>query len=172
MPYPAYAAGAELTGADLSLSDLIGRTVFSATRDTAQSIATNTNPVVGNAISWETVEADLFGAWAAGNPTRWTAPFAGWWTLMGATAINAVASSAGLARFNAWFINGSLAVAGSNRIAAAPSNATATTNARTRAYLLAAGDYVELIAGQDSSGAVNSSTGSLRPYIQVQFSGN
>jgi hypothetical protein len=46
-----------------------------------------------------------------------------------------------------------------------------TVDARSIPRLMAVGDYVELIAGQNSGQALDTATGSYRPYISITYSG-
>ncbi|MFD8075799.1 hypothetical protein ACFV3E_24480 [Streptomyces sp. NPDC059718] len=171
MAYPQWAAGQTITAGGLNLSDLIGRDVFKATRDTNQSISSNATPQAANVLSWETVELDLLAGWSASSPTRWTCPIAGWWKLAGAVAFNGTATT-GNVRGCGWFVNGAMPNGGQARLAASPPNVVSSANARTLSLALAVGDYIELAPSQDTGSALLTATGSPRPYISISFGGS
>ncbi|WP_125935275.1 hypothetical protein [Streptomyces sp. WAC 06738] len=160
--------GQTLTADRLNSGFLVGMLLFRATRDTNQAIATGNNPIVGNAISWETVELDDLGGWAVANPTRYTCRRAGWYELTGEVSLEA--STGGSVRGAAWYLNGSLVQAGhGNRITATPTNLVTVVSARTLNLMLAVGDYVELVAVQNSGAALNTGTGGGRPSMNVTY---
>lgn len=163
-------AGMRITAGRMYETDLIGRAVFMANRSTVQSIATGAENVA-NALSWNTIDLDVLGGWNAANPTRWTAPFTGWWTFQG--AVSFATSTSGIVREAVWFVNGSLASVGRSRPPqpSALGSGTLSVNARTFPYLLAAGDYVELVPAHNASAALNTATGSYRPYAAITYSG-
>ncbi|MGI5252768.1 hypothetical protein [Actinacidiphila glaucinigra] len=173
-------AGGRIQSGKTNQIFMIGAVVFSAVRSTAQTI-TRVTESSANAIQWDTIELDALGAWNASQPTRWTAPFAGWFTFAGATAFNAPASGSGVSpgvqRDALWFANGGNFIGARSRTFAASGGVPAagglalTIEARTRPKLLAAGDYVELVAVHDASASLATATGTLAPYMAVTYSG-
>ena len=149
---------------------LIGRVVFYATRAAAQSITTGA-PDPANALAWDTVDLNLLTGWDAGAATRWTCPLAGWWTLAGGVSFNA--STSGTIRESAWYRNGSLVTGGRSRpvVSSAITGASLTVAVRTIPILLAVGDYIQLVPGQDTGGALNTATGSAVPFMSATYSG-
>lgn len=170
MTYEPYYAGQRLTTSLLNESDRIGRPIFKATRDAAQSISSNATAQAANAISWDNVMVDLMGGWSAGNPTRWTAPKACYVTLLG--GVGFASSAAGTVRGASWFLNGAAFLAsGATPIANVPAAVVATADARALPVLLAAGDYIELIPVQNSGAALNTATPNGRPYAAILYGG-
>ncbi|MEU4091990.1 hypothetical protein [Streptomyces sp. NPDC026673] len=170
-------AGGRIQSGKTNQLYMIGAVVFMAVRSTAQTITTATESSA-NAIQWDTIQLDALGGWNASQPTRWTAPFAGWFTLAGATAFNGPASgSTGTQRDALWFANGTNFAGGRSRTFADADaiGATAlTVEARPFPKLLAAGDYIELVAAQTTTGTTTSiatATGTLAPYISITYSG-
>jgi hypothetical protein len=162
--------GMRTTADRLYETDLIGRLVFLANRGANQSISSG-GDTTANALKWDEVTLDIFGGWTAGQPTRWTCPRAGWWTFQGAVSFNS--STAGNVRECCWYVNGGLISMGRSH----PINMSGivsgalTVDARSIPRLMAVGDYVELIAGQNSGQALDTATGSYRPYISITYSG-
>ncbi|MFD5050883.1 hypothetical protein ACFWMH_10630 [Streptomyces tendae] len=163
--------GMRMTTDRLYETDLIGRVVFLANRNASQTISSG-GDTGSNALQWDAVDLDLLGGWNAGQPTRWTAPRAGWWTFQGAVAFNN--SSAGTIRECCWYVNGGLISMGRSRpiVSSSIANTALTVDARAVPRLMAVGDYVELIPAQNSGAAVDTATGSLRPYISITYSGS
>lgn len=172
MAYQPIAAGSSPSADALNLALLPGVLAFRAFLAASQNITSRSAEVVGDALAWDTVDLDRFGAWSASSPTRWTCPLAGWWALAGSIAYNA--SAGGTLREAVWFVNGSLAPAGR----AAPivssgisSAAAVTVEARTLPLLLSATDYVQLVPLQNSGGTLGTATGSPRPFMSATFAG-
>ncbi|MFG3323716.1 hypothetical protein ACGF3J_37295 [Streptomyces sp. NPDC048171] len=163
-------AGMRLTAARLYETDLIGRTVFLANRGTGQSISSGTDSA-SNAVQWDEVTFDVLGGWSAGQPTRWTCPRAGWWTFQGAVGFNS--STGGTVRECCWYVNGGLISMGRSHPINMSSIASGalTVDARAVPRLMSVGDYVQLVAGQNSGSALDTATGSYRPYISITYSG-
>lgn len=160
--------GQTLTADRLNSGFLVGMLIFRATRDTAQSISTNTNPVTSNALSWETIELDDLAGWSASNPTRYTCKRAGWYELGGDISVEG--STGGTVRGAAWLINGTLAQAGhGTRVTATPTNVVTVLAARALCVPLAVGDYVELVPVQNSGTALNTGTGGGRPSMNATY---
>ncbi|MYX36720.1 MULTISPECIES: hypothetical protein [unclassified Streptomyces] len=162
-------AGGRIQAGKTNQLYMIGALVFSALRSASQSIPTGTE-AVANALQWDTVQLDALAAWNSQQPTRWTAPFAGWWTLSGSIALNG--SAGGSTRDALWYINGSAPTAGRARTYAGTIVASPlTVEARTLPRLLAAGDYVELVPAHNAGAAVSTATGTYAPYMAVTYSG-
>jgi hypothetical protein len=164
-------AGQKLTSGTLNDIALCGVTTFRAYCNTAQVIANRATENVADAVIWDTIDLDLFGAWSSGAGTRWTCPKAGWWTISGSIGFSG--SSAGTLREAIWFQNGALLGAG--RGVSVVSTAIATTaltaEARTLTVLCPVGDYIELIPLQNTGSTLALSGGSLRSYMTVTYSG-
>ncbi|MEU9654186.1 hypothetical protein AB0E00_35560 [Streptomyces sp. NPDC048110] len=161
--------GMRTTADRLYETDLIGRVVFLANRSTNQSISSGIDST-SNAIQWDAIDLDVLGGWEVGQPTRWTAPRAGWWTFQGAVGFNS--STGGTSRECSWWVNGGLISMGrAHPINNAISSGALTVDARSVPRLMAVGDYVELVASQNSGSALDTATGSYRPYISITFSG-
>ncbi|MEV6124866.1 hypothetical protein AB0M23_30900 [Streptomyces sp. NPDC052077] len=163
-------AGMRATADRLYETDLIGRLVFLANRETSQSFPSGAD-TAGNALIWDAIELDLLGGWDPAQPTRWTCRRAGWWTLQGATSFTE--STAGTVREVVWYVNGGAISKGRSRPVASNSiaNTSFTIDARSVPRLMSVGDYVELVPAQNTGAALTSSTGSNRPYITVTYSG-
>lgn len=162
-------AGMRATADRLYQTDLIGRLVFLANRGTNQTIPSGPD-TAAQAIQWDTVDLDVLGGWSAGQPTRWTAPRAGWWQLVGAVGFDA--STGGNTRECVWYVNGGGISMGrartfGNTMASVP----VTVEARTVPRLLQAGQYVELVAAHNAGVNVTTATGSYRPYIAITYVG-
>jgi hypothetical protein len=163
-------AGQTLTAGTLNASFQVGQLVFRATRDTAQSIATSTVATTANALSWETINYDDLTGWSSGDPTRYTPPVAGWYMCTGAGSF--ASSTAGVVRGVGWLTNGSLPDASGARPHATTAFASAALTAEARSVPFefnGTTDYVELAPFQDTGGALNTATGSVRPYIAVYY---
>lgn len=146
---------------------LPGRTVFRATRDDSQNVSSSTNPVVGDALVWQTIELNEMNGWTAGQPTRWTCPLSGWYLLSG--GVSFAGSTGGTVRAAGWFVNDAFYVSGHTRVAASPTNTFSALAARTIALPLSQGDHVQLAPGQNSGGTLATGGGGTRPFMQVAF---
>ncbi|MFC9847799.1 hypothetical protein ACFWFF_01615 [Streptomyces sp. NPDC060223] len=172
IPFPGWNPGMVMTADRLNSAALVGRVVFLATRDTAQSVPNSTdgNPVLSNAMIWESITLDDLGGWAAGSPTRYTCQLAGWYHLNG--GISYAFNATGL-RAACWFESGALVPGGHGARSQATSGAgVAAVNARSIPVLLGVGDYIELAPGQNSGAALNTSTASARPHMSITFTGH
>lgn len=163
-------AGMKTTADRLYDTDLIGRVVFLANRATNQSISSGADSVA-NALQWDEVSLDVLGGFDPAQPTRWTAPRAGWWTLQGAASFNQ--ATGGTTRECCWYVNGGLISMGRSRpiVSGGIANAPLTVDARSIPRLMSAGDWVQMVPAQDSGAALNTATGSFRPYISITYSG-
>ncbi|MFM9634389.1 hypothetical protein ACKI10_43410 [Streptomyces galilaeus] len=163
-------AGMRTTADRLYETDLIGRTVFAATRSISQTIPTGAE-VAANAISWDVIDLDVLGGWTAGQPTRYTITRSGWWVLKGSVAFNS--STAGTYRDCCWFINGGLPTGGRSRalVSTAIAAVSLTVPARSRPMLLAVGDYVQLVPSHNVGADLGTATGSLRPDVSLTYAG-
>jgi hypothetical protein len=161
--------GQRATGDRMNDSMAIGRLLFFAARDTTQSIADSTVGTTANALSWDNVLLDSLTGWSAGTPTRYTPPEAGWYLLTGEGGF--AASAAGARRGISWLVNGALPVAGTSVAHAnTPTSQTLTVPARTLPVQFnGTTDYVELAPFQNSGGALNTGTGSLRCHIAIYY---
>lgn len=135
------------------------------TRATNQSIA---DDAAYHAISFSAAQPTGGGGlWASGAPTRITAPADGWYFFEGGVEFAANATGSRTL---------SLRVNGSTIFKAQRSNsnsASASTLLSISAlYRLAAGDYVELVAFQNSGGALNVNTQSdYSPVLSAEYRG-
>lgn len=120
-----------------------------ATKTATQAIATST----ATAVSWDSAPENTDGMWAAGNPTRLTAPITGKY-LIGFN-LEWAASNLGTYRQIYTRVNGvtpaSPACTQDNSFTA--NQTDVLTSSMIRA--LSAGDYVELIVNQDTGGNLN-----------------
>lgn len=163
--------GQRLTASTMNDADLIGRLIFAAWRDANQTISSGAVGVVANALAWDSIGLDLLSGWSADQPSRWTAPRAGWYTISGGASF--AASSGGTQRGCTWRVSGNLPP-GATSVSHASSAIAATTltaDARDLAVELAANDYVQLCPYQNSGGSLSTAGGSLRPYIAIYYAG-
>lgn len=122
-----------------------------ASRSTAQSVANATDA----AIDFDSATYNDWGAWASGaNAARITAPVSGRYMVIGNAAFNA--NGTGFRRLG-------IEQNGSNTIAQIHSHSnaagTATSLSVSAVTTLAVGDYVRLIARQNSGGALDVNSG-------------
>lgn len=171
MPYEPFLAGQKVTASALNLALLTGVCVFRAYLTAGQSVPTRAAEAVGDALAWDTIDLDRFGGWSSASPTRYTVPLTGYWTPAGSVSYNN--ATTGTIREAIWFVNGSLATAGrAVPVASGSISAVAlTAEARGTPLLLNAGEYIQLVPLQNSSGALNTATGSARPYMSMTYSG-
>lgn len=173
MAFQPLTAGQRLTASTLNNLLLIGAVVFRAYCSSGQNIPSGAESVA-NAIVWDTVDLDRFGAGAVSS-SLWTCPMTGWWTLEGGTGFNSAAG--GTVRSAAWYVNGALQQAGRTTVGE-PSGTFPTTaislTMRPVPYLLTAGDTVQLVPSNDSGASAPGlalSTGSLRSVINIRYGG-
>lgn len=148
---------------------LPGSILFYGRRNATQAISSTSNPSMVNAIEWDETLLDTTGGWDAGEPTRWTCSIGGWHLVSG--SVGFAASSSGSYRACAWYVNASLASGGHGTRVAPTSSGIVVADGRQLAILLSAGDYMQLIAAQDSGGNLDTSTGGARPTMQVTYAG-
>lgn len=121
----------------------IGARVY---RSTVQSLTTGTD----TAISFNTERYDTAELWVVGQPTRLTAPIAGWYLIGGTIGFAANADTN--MRQLILYLNGATAIAGHNE----PAVTGVVTRINAHAiYQLAASDYVEMVGRQNSGGNLN-----------------
>ncbi|MGP4114651.1 hypothetical protein ACTWP5_27545 [Streptomyces sp. 4N509B] len=173
MTYPIVVhPGNRVTGDRLNAAFLIGRAVFSAYRDTAQSISSGGVGIAADALQWDNVALDLLGGWTASTPSRYTATIPGRYRLEGAVSFQG--SAAGDSRGCTWRVNGTVAEGGTSEPIASGSiaNTSLTCGARDLTVVLnGTSDYVELCPFQDSGAALGTSGASRRPFISVTYVG-
>ncbi|MFI2431996.1 hypothetical protein [Streptomyces sp. NPDC018693] len=160
-----------ITDDSMNDADLIGRMVFRARQSTSAQNITSGGDTAANAIQWQDIDLDLLGGWNGGQPTRWTAPRAGWWELSG--GVSFAGSTAGQIRECVWYVGGSAISGGRGRPTpnSAITASALTAEARTIPVQLGVGGYVELIAAQNSGGNLATFTGSYSPYISITYAG-
>jgi hypothetical protein len=170
---PVVLPGQRLTADRVNAGFAIGLTVFVAYRDAAQSLsAGQTIGVAADALQWDNVELNLIGGWSASLPKRFTPPIAGWYRLEGGCGF--VASGAGNVRGTSWRQNGDLPEAATSRSIynTIPASPTPVINATSIPLEFnGSTDYIELCPFQDGGGALNTATGSNRPYINITYCG-
>jgi hypothetical protein len=171
--------GNDVTGNRINSALLIGRAVFVAFRDNAQSISHTTVGETVNALSWDNVALDLLGGWSAANPSRYAPPIPGWYRCVGSGSIDqwtgqAAAPNNVPLRGVSWRQNGGLPPAATHR--------AQVTTALGQVYLTAMApdltllfngttDYLQLCPFQNSGQAINTATGSVRPSIAIHYAG-
>jgi hypothetical protein len=169
MPFSVWQPGMRVTASRANDAAMIGAVVFFANRGNPQSVPSGVDSASG-AMQWDEVQVDSLGGWNAAQPTRWTVPRSGVWEFAGAVAFDA--SGNGTLREAVWYLNGAAMAMGRARFAATQFPVQAlTVEARTVPRLLSAGDYVELVAAQNSGGTLGIATGSYRPYISITYCG-
>ncbi|MEU9557969.1 hypothetical protein [Streptomyces fumanus] len=166
--FPGWQPGMIITEARANSAALSGRVVFKATRDTAQSITStgSANPDVANAVQWESTPVDDLGGWSAATPTRYTCVIPGWYKVDAKIGFNA--ATTGTARTLGIYVGTTLQPGGHFRTAGTFSNQVHTQDGYLT-VLLAAGDYIQIAPGQDTGSALSTSTGGVRPTIEIQF---
>jgi len=122
-------------------------------RSTAQSIPTGT----WTAVVHDTVRYDTGGQWSAGNPSRLTAQVAGTYVITGGLLFTA--STAGVQRSSGIRLNGANWLSIGPPLAQTFAAGSGAVSVVATVVQLNAGDYVELMAMQDSGGALNLSAG-------------
>lgn len=83
------------------LTNLLGKTMFRARKTNAQVVAESTHQFV----SWNTIDEDPSTGWSAGTPTRYTAPVAGWYLVIGTVSLSGT-GAANLVLIPAIAVNG------------------------------------------------------------------
>ncbi len=116
-------------------------------RTTTQS-ATNSSDTL---VSWSSTLRDDASFWAAGSPTKLTAPQSGWYTI--SATVRWASSTAGQ-RFMWFKINGAFPSQTPGSSLSAGVGGDYATNASHQVYL-SKGDYVELDVFQTSGGSLN-----------------
>jgi len=119
----------------------------------AASIANNTAAMV----SWTTVEHDDSSLFAAGSPTKLTAPATGWYSAGG--MIHWAANGTG--NRNADIRVNGTAFPGGTSNNPVTGHAIDVKHAFSVAVYLTAGDYIEMLVFQNSGGALNISEGAM-----------
>lgn len=114
------------------------------TRSTTQALTTGTD----TPISWDTEAFDIGGYWAIGDPTKFTISITGYYLVEG--NITFETNSTG-ERHTSIFVNG-VAQVGQRQ---PPISANATIINTCGILALTAGDYVQLVAFQNSGGNLN-----------------
>ncbi|MGW3724139.1 hypothetical protein [Streptomyces sp. NPDC000851] len=171
--FPGWQPGHIITEARANSAAMMGRVVFRATRDTTQSISDTSaaNPDVANALLWETIAVDDLGGWSSGSATRYTCQLAGWYKIDAKVSFNAWSgppATAGTARTLGVYINGALQPSGHFRSAITATQVVHTEDGFMSA-LLALGDYVQIVPGQNTGQPLNTATGGTRPSLEISF---
>lgn len=195
----ALGAGHVIIGAVQDIPDrklLPGTLVFKARSQAAQLLGTGT--ANQQLIYWDTIDLDLLAGWvgpvpavtgaAAGPATdysdRWTCQIPGWYTLSGTIGWAAPPSAptdpsepnpaVNSYRSANWWINGSAA----DRIPAASRNypiraQNQTSAARTATVWLDEGDYVQLVAIQQTPSSFQIQVGinTFAPHMEITYAG-
>ncbi|MFF4751834.1 hypothetical protein [Streptomyces sp. NPDC001270] len=176
MAFAVWQPGMTITAQRANLAAMIGAVVFAAARTTGQTIPSGTE-TAANALQWDSIDVDLLSGWSAANPSRWTVPVAGLWTLSGAISVNGT-TTPGTTRDALWYVNGGALVSGRARTYAESgiSSSPLTVEARTITKRLAAGDYVELVPAHNANNAgtavsLPTATGTFAPYANVTYAG-
>lgn len=103
------------------------------------------------------------------NPSRYTARYPGWYLCSGGYI--SVAAAAG--RRIVWFKVNGVDQPGTEATAAGSASGSTGPAIRAKLLYLAIGDYVELVAFQDSGGALNTAVGSFeQPSMTVEWVSN
>lgn len=126
-----------------------GTAVVSCYQTAAQSIPDITYTPVSMGSTVASVNA--FGAWSSGSPTRFTAPWPGWYELSGAVAL---ASASGSIRYCSWRKNATMISGSVTKMIIAAANAT-IVNGRSITVDAVAGDYFDICAYHNNGSSVN-----------------
>lgn len=121
----------------------------------------------GAALAWDTHDQDTAGGHSTTvNNSRYTAQYAGWYQISGGVVL-----SSGVGRREVWFrVNGTDVAASESGIHLGTAAIITGPNSRIGEIYLNVGDYVELIAYQDSGGAVNTwITGTGQPGMVIRY---
>jgi hypothetical protein len=143
---PSFAAGARLNG----LAFLVRPPIARLRRINTQNIINN----VAIAVIWEVADIDTdmegVGGHDAGQPTRYTARYPGWYQISGGMSF---APNATGVRVVSWSVNGSM-IPGSDSLQPTLAGFSLRMAAKTELVYLAEGDYVELKGYQTSGGVL------------------
>lgn len=177
VPVPrTWAAGEVISSSRLNanISDVLtflsAPPVVEMSQAVAQSTATGSTPVVGNAATFTTEDFDSSGMHSTSvNTSRCTAVYPGLYLAggSGSYAANVTGSRGG-----AWAVNGALL---NGSYAWVPTNGSGLTSVPMcgKLLFLSVGDYVELWLAQTSGGALNTSVASLeRTHISLKWVSN
>lgn len=124
------------------------------------------NGGVATAVSWDTMVWDVEGMWSAANPTRLTCVTSGTYTVQG--WIMWPSNSTSFRQL--WIVKTTPAGFALIGTEVDPPNAsTVVSQSISRPVLLNAGDYVELAAGQNTSGALTLAIGNANSAFDHGF---
>lgn len=172
-PPPGLLPGTRITADRLNASLLIGRLVFFASRDAAQTITRSDTAagVSSNALSWDNLIVDLLGGWSPAQPTYFTPPIAGWYQLTGETSFEG--STSGTWRGASWLFNGTLPIGGTSKpIANTSANTPLTVGARSVPVQFdGVSDHIEFAPFHNATGSLATATGSARPHVSIYYAG-
>lgn len=168
IPFPAWQPGMIITEARANSAALMGRVIFKATRDTNQAISNTSqaNPDPANALQWETISTDDLGGWSASQPARYTCQLPGWYKVNAKVGFNA--NTLGSGRTLSIYVGTVLQPGGHYRTATTFTNQVHTQDA-SLTVLLAVGEYIQLVPGQDTGDPLNTATGGVRPVVEIEF---
>lgn len=126
-----------------------------------------TGGTAGTGLLWDTEDIDSDnGHSTVTNTSRYVSQTAGWYETAGAwQAVSGLATRRG----GWWYINGSKVNAG-QFMYAANSNGSSIANAPVKTVFLNVGDYLELMAFQDTTGALSTDVGAAdQPFLTVRW---
>lgn len=119
----------------------------------ATSVQSLTNGT-GTAVNFDAEDIDSHGGHSTSvNTSRYTAQIAGWYQCTGAVSFASNATG----RRGVWWQKNGADVTGSETAFVAAGTGVITIPARVKLIQLAVGDYVQMLAFQDSGGALNTS---------------
>lgn len=171
---PTFAPGI-LTATDLGL--LASATEFHMEPPRAELRATAAQSIpnaVGTVVNFDTADVDtdpdgVGGHNPAVNPSRYVARYPGWYKCSGGCVF--VANVTG--RRIVWFKVNGVDQPGSEATTAGSAGGATGPAIRAKLLYLAIGDYVELVAFQESGAALNTAVGSFeQPSMTVQWVSN
>jgi hypothetical protein len=177
VPVPrTWAAGEVISASRLNtnvsdvLTFLSAPPVVEMSQSVAQSIATGSSPVSGNAATFTSEDYDSSGMHSTSvNTTRCTAVYPGLYLANGGAAWAANVTGA---RGGDWAVNGT-ALNGSYSWLPANASGFTSTPMRGKLLFLSVGDYLELWLSQTSGAGLNTSVGSIeRPHISLKWVSN
>ncbi len=115
------------------------------------------------------VDTDIDGVGGhnpAVNPSRFTARYPGWYEVSGGVVFAAAAAN----RRVTWFKVNGVDVSGTEAVTPGSAAGSVGPAARSKLVYLAIGDYVELVAYQDSGGALNTAVVTFeQPNMTVRW---